>query len=73
MADNEVGRWACDKCTHTIVAAGPRVASFRGIGAFVGPCPWECGAWITRGFRSVKPGYVTAYRADEWDRRAHTP
>lgn len=53
-----------------VVAAGQRVASFLGIGAFMGPCPWECGAWITRGFRSVRPGHVTAFRAEEWDQRA---
>jgi hypothetical protein len=35
----------------------------------MGPCPWECGAWITRGFRNVRPGQVHAFRANEWDER----
>jgi hypothetical protein len=69
VPDQEVGRWACEKCGKVIVAAGQRVAAFRGIGAFTGSCPWECGAWITRGFRSIKPGQVRAYRANEWDER----
>ena len=68
-ADEEVGRWACEKCGNAVVAAGRRVAAFRGVGAFSGPCPYECGAWITRGFRLIKPGGVRAYRADEWDQR----
>jgi hypothetical protein len=69
VADQEVGRWTCDKCGKSVVAAGWRVPSFLGIGAFNGPCPWECGAWITRGFRSIKPGRVSVYRADDWDGR----
>lgn len=70
MADQEVGRWSCEKCGKTIVAAGRRTAAFKGIGAFNGKCPWECGAWVNRGFRCIKPGEVHAYRADEWDGRA---
>jgi hypothetical protein len=70
MADKEVGRWRCDKCGSTIVAAGKVTATYKGVGAFSGTCPWECGAWINRGFRSVKPGAVRAYRADEWDQRS---
>lgn len=69
MTQQEVGRWSCSKCGNEIVAAGPRAASFRGIGAFTGPCPWDCGAWINRGFRWIRPGQVTVHRADEWDRR----
>ena len=69
---NELGRWTCDKCGNTVVAGGQRVLSFRGIGAFIGPCPWECGAWLNRGFRLIKPGQVRAYRADEWDARQST-
>lgn len=68
MADQEVGRWACEKCGRTVVAAGPRKAAFRGIGAYTGQCPWECGAWMNRGFRWVMPGRVRAYRGEEWDR-----
>jgi hypothetical protein len=69
VPDKEIGRWACDKCGNSIVAAGQSAKSFKGIGAFVGPCPWQCGAWITRGFRWIRPGGVTAYRAKEWDQR----
>ncbi|HET7293408.1 MAG TPA: hypothetical protein VFM88_13365 [Vicinamibacteria bacterium] len=69
MADQEVGRWACGKCGGLIVAAGPRTKSFHGFGAFSGPCPWECGAWINRGFRWIRPGQVKAFRAQEWDQR----
>jgi len=69
MANQEVGRWICDKCRRTIVAAGPRAKSFVGFGAFAGQCPWDCGAWIHRGFRFVRPGQVQAFRADEWDQR----
>lgn len=69
MADQEVGRWACQKCGGMIVAAGQRTPSFPGIGAFTGSCPWDCGAWISRGFRFIKPGHVKAYRATEWDER----
>ncbi len=67
MADQEVGRWRCDKCGETIVAAGQRLKSFRGIGAYIGPCPWNCGAWITRGFRWIRPGDVRVFRGVEWD------
>jgi hypothetical protein len=70
MAEQEVGRWSCDKCGSTIVAVGKRSATYKGVGAFTGTCPWECGAWVNRGFRSVKPGGVRAFRADEWDQRA---
>lgn len=71
MADDlEVGRWACQRCGKTIVAAGQPAKSFLGIGAFMGPCPWDCGAWINRGFRGIRPGQVKAYRGDEWDSRA---
>jgi hypothetical protein len=69
MVDREVGRWSCEKCGRTIVAAGRTTAKFRGVGAFTGQCPWDCGAWVNRGFRSIKPGEVRAYRADEWDGR----
>lgn len=69
MTEQEVGRWTCGKCSNTIVAAGRRIVSFLGIGAFMGPCPWGCGAWINRGFRWIKPGQVKAYRSDEWDQR----
>ncbi len=69
----EVGRWPCEKCGNIVVAAGRRKASFLGIGAFVGPCPWDCGAWITRGFRSIQPGQVEAFRGEEWDRRPPSP
>jgi hypothetical protein len=70
VAEAELGRWSCDKCGGSIVAAGTQAATFRGIGAFCGPCPFNCGAWINRGFRHVKPGDVRAYRADEWAQRA---
>jgi hypothetical protein len=70
MADQEVGRWKCEKCGSTIVAVGKRTSTYKGVGAFTGTCPWECGAWVNRGFRSVKPGAVRAYRADEWDQRS---
>lgn len=69
MTQQEVGRWRCSKCGNEIVASGPRSASFRGIGAFTGYCPWDCGAWINRGFRLIRPGQVTVHRAEEWDRR----
>ena len=68
--DKEVGRWACEKCGRTVVAAGERVHEFKGSGAYNGPCPWDCGAWITRAFRLIRPGGVRAFRADEWDGRA---
>ena len=71
--DEEIGRWACVKCGHDVVAFGHRVNTFKGTGAFIGPCPWDCGAWITRAFRLVKPGKVTACRADEWDSRGASP
>jgi hypothetical protein len=70
MPDQEVGRWACQRCGKTIVAAGEIVKSFHGIGAFMGHCPWDCGAWITRGFRGIQPGHVRAYRGEEWDAKA---
>jgi hypothetical protein len=70
MSDQEVGRWKCGKCGGTIVAAGPRTTKFKDRGAFTGQCPWECGAWVNRGFRRINPGDVRAYRADEWDTRA---
>lgn len=65
-----MGRFSCEKCGRTVVAVGPRAKAFQGIGAFTGPCPWDCGAWINRGFRWIRPGQVTAYRAEEWDQRA---
>ena len=70
--DEEVGRWSCLKCGKGIVAVGQRHKSFKGTGAFIGTCPWECGAWITRAFRMVKPGRVSACRADNWDGRSLT-
>lgn len=69
MADEEVGRFSCTKCGRSIVAVGQRVKLFKGTGAFMGQCPWDCGAWINRAFRMVKPGRVSACRADEWDSR----
>jgi hypothetical protein len=69
VADEEVGRWNCDKCGNSVVAAGRRDKTFQGTGAYMGHCPWDCGAWINRAFRWIKPGAVKAYRADEWDER----
>lgn len=69
MTDQEVGRWKCDKCGQSIVAVGQRSSAYKGTGAFSGSCPWECGAWINRAFRLIKPGEVRAVRADEWDAR----
>jgi hypothetical protein len=69
MSNREIGRWVCDKCGRSIVAVGPRSKSFLGIGAFSGPCPWDCGAWINRGFRWIRTGQVKTYRAEEWDQR----
>jgi hypothetical protein len=68
VTDEEVGRWGCLKCGQDIVASAPRAASFAGRGAYVGPCPWGCGAWIQRGFRGARPGTVTTWRSDEWPR-----
>ncbi len=68
--DQEVGRWACAKCGKTVVAAGTRTLAFKGLGAFNGPCPWDCGAWISRSFRLIRPGQVRAFRVDDWDGRA---
>lgn len=70
MANQEVGRWKCDKCGGTIVASGQRSPSFKGSGGFSGPCPWDCGAYINRGFRSIKPGQVRVCRDEEWDQKA---
>jgi len=67
--DEEVGRWACEKCGRSIVAVGPRTRAFKGTGAFMGNCPWDCGAWITRAFRMIQPGRVRVCRAEEWDGR----
>jgi len=69
VADREVGRWVCKRCGNTIVAAGQMATSFTGFGAFMGPCPWGCGAWINRSFRRIRPGQVKAFRANEWDDR----
>jgi hypothetical protein len=69
MSDQEVGRWQCATCGGSIVAAGRRTPDFKGTGAFTGYCPWECGAWINRAFRSIRPGDVQAYKADDWDSR----
>lgn len=69
MQDREVGRWACERCGNTIVAAGQREGSFPGVGMFTGPCPWECGAWVNRGFRKIRTGRVRAYRLEEWAAR----
>jgi hypothetical protein len=69
VSDQEVGRWACEKCGNSVVAAGERVKAFPGVGAYIGPCPWGCGGWMNRGFRSIKPGQVKVYRAKEWDER----
>lgn len=73
MADEEVGRWTCHKCGEIIVAAGQRTRTYKGTGAFTGYCPWECGAWINRAFRTIKPGAVRAYRAPDWDARPLSP
>jgi hypothetical protein len=67
MRNCEVGRWTCDKCGNEIVAVGPRAGAFRGHGSYMGPCPFECGAWINRGFRLVRPGSISVYRASDWD------
>ncbi len=66
VADVEVGRWTCEKCGRVLVASGEPAPKFRGTGAFMGPCPWVCGAWINRAFRFVKPGKVRIWRGDEW-------
>lgn len=70
MTEREVGRWVCAKCGGAIVAAGRRDKSFPASGAFTGRCPWDCGAWINRSFRHVRPGQIAAFRGDEWDQRA---
>jgi hypothetical protein len=70
--DEEVGRWPCSKCGHDVVAVGQRTKAFKGTGAFMGSCPWGCGAWLTRAFRLIKPGRVKACRANEWDGRVAT-
>lgn len=67
MRNCEVGRWNCEKCGNEIVAAGPRSGASRGHGSYVGPCPFECGAWINRGFRLVRSGQISVYRASDWD------
>jgi hypothetical protein len=72
MSKEEVGRWSCTKCDRSIVAAGERSKAFKGTGAYIGECPWGCGAFINRAFRFVKPGAVTAHRSDEWDRAQGT-
>lgn len=69
MSGQEVGRWLCEKCNRPVVAAGERSPFFPGVGSFSGPCPWDCGAWINRGFRKIRSGQVSAHRADEWDQR----
>lgn len=69
MSGQEVGRWFCEKCNRPVVAVGERAPFFTGVGSFSGPCPWDCGAWINRGFRKIKSGQVSALRADEWDQR----
>jgi hypothetical protein len=73
MRDEEVGRWDCEKCGRVVVAAGQLKRSFSGFGAFSGPCPWECGAWISRSFRLIRPGAVKAFRADDWDAARRSP
>ncbi len=65
----DAGPWRCDKCGQTITAAGSRCGSSRGNGAYVGPCPWGCGSWITRGLRWMRPGKNMAFRDGERDRR----
>ena len=67
MALQEIGRWSCEKCGQTCVAVGQKTKAFRGVGAFIGACPWGCGAWISRCFRFIKPGAVKALRSDEWE------
>ena len=70
MAYEEVGRWTCSKCGRDIVAAGQRTLAYKGIGSLSAPCPWDCGAWINRGFRSIRSDAVRYFRAHEWDERA---
>ena len=69
MADQEIGRWGCGKCGKVIVAMGQPSPKFKGTGGFAGPCPWDCGAYLNRSFRSIRPGEVRVCRADEWDQR----
>ena len=73
MRNCEVGRWPCEKCGNEIVAVGPREGSHRGNGSYVGRCPFDCGAWINRGFRLVRPGQVSVYQARDWDRSGQPP
>jgi hypothetical protein len=69
MEVHEVGRWRCDKCGKTCVAAGPKDRRIARIGIVVGAaCPWECGLRINRGFRFVKSTEVTLYTVEAWDR-----
>jgi len=70
MAYEEVGRWTCSKCGRDIVAAGQRTLAYKGIGSLSAPCPWDCGAWINRSFRSIRSCDVRAYRAGDWDQHA---
>jgi hypothetical protein len=71
-SQEEVGRWQCEKCGKSCVAVARVDKKFRGTGAFMGACPYGCGAWINRAFRFVKPGTVSACTVDEWERRAAT-
>ena len=68
MQVQEVGRWRCEKCGKTCVAAGRKDRRIARIGMVVGAsCPWECGLRINRGFRFVHSWDVTLYTADAWD------
>lgn len=73
MSVQEVGRWVCEKCGETCVAAGPKDRRIR-IGIVGGaPCPWECGLRSNRGFRHVNATYVTLYTLEAWQQRHFNP
>jgi hypothetical protein len=63
----EIARWPCEKCGQTCIAAGKRDLSFP-TGAFMGPCPSGCGAWINRGFRFVRPLTLRVFGSEEWNK-----
>jgi hypothetical protein len=71
MQVREVGRWRCEKCGKTCVAAGRKDRRLTRVGIVVGAaCPWECGLRINRGFRFVKSTDVTLFTIEAWDRLA---
>lgn len=49
-----------------LVAAGEREPRFPGVAAICALCPYDCGAYVNRSFRHVRPGRVRAVRAAEW-------